>query len=188
MARRCHHQVSRIVLDAVLRSNASTDSGTRLRLEDLSKLINNAIDAAHYEQALQRMLAVNGTSLARLELKRFLAQLGQVQIAPFENHPATIAGRAVGLLENITRRRRSEIEDRVAGASPVLDLPARQAVGISISDAAKVYFLILKHYADLWAHVDRRLSREEKRVTEALGELDQLALQNYGSSGFRVGE
>lgn len=181
LARSCHYQVSRIVLDATLRSSASTEWTARPRREDLSTIINNAIDATNFTGALQRMSAASGSSAARLEMTRFLAQLGQVQIAPFEHYPAILAGRAVGLLDDIPIRRRSEIERRVAGARQVLDLPAQQILGVSVLDAAKVYLLILKWYADRWNHLNARLPEGEQRKTEALRELDDLALQNYWS-------
>lgn len=179
LARSCHYQVSRILLDAVLQSNASTEYTARPRKEDLSRLVNGALDVSHYSGGTKKLSAASGTPSARLEFMRFLAQLGQVQIAPFEHHPTVVAGRAVALIDAIPVRRRREIEARVSGASRVLDLPAKQVLGISARQAANVYFLLLKRYADLWHQMNMCLSQDERRVAEALPELDRRAVQGY---------
>ena len=176
-----HHQTSRILLDAILESNASVEHTARPRANDLAKLINNTKDAGDDPEAIQRMMSASGTHSARLELMRFLAQLGQIQIAPFEHHPTVVAGRAVAFLDEIPATLRPEIEARVAGARRILDLPIKRVLGITARQAADVYMLLLKHYSSLWHEVSSQLSQGERRVAEILPQLDHCAAQGYWS-------
>lgn len=181
LGRTFHYQVSRILLDAVLQSTASTEQTALLHHEDLPKLVNNTIDCTDNRPAIQKIRAVNGTPLARLEFIRLLAQLGQVQIAPFEQHPTWVAGRAVALLEKIPTLRRSEIEGRVKGAGRILEFPAHEALGVSIRDAASIYLGILKYYSELWRKVNASLPRIGDRKAAAFIELERLAASAYWS-------
>src|ERR1700676_3317415 len=150
LARYCHYQVSRIVSDAILRSNASIEGYTTLQHDDLRKFINNAINVTHNTESVQKMREASGTASARLELMRFLAQLGQIQLAPFEDDPALLGGRTIGLLEVIPARNRKEIEQKIVGAGQMLALPLGELIGISVRRAAGLYLALLTRYANLW--------------------------------------
>lgn len=172
LARACHYQVSRVVVDAILRSNASTESNAYLNPGDIGKLVNNAIDVTNNVEALMKLQAVNGTDAAKLEAMRYLGQLGQVQIAPFEEDPTHVAGRAIGLLEVLPARHREFIDQRVVGAIQVLGA-IEELLGISVSDAAELYLVLLALCADRWKKFNLYLPKGESRLEEALIHLDQ---------------
>jgi hypothetical protein len=181
LAKACHYQISRIVLDAILRSNASIESTVCLPPGDIRKLVNNAIDATYDPDALNRVQEVNGTESAMLEVVRFLGQLGQVQISPFEEDPALLAGRTIGLFEVLPDRHRDVISQRVSDATQALGVSVDDLLGISVCDAAEVYLSLLNLYAHYWQIFDACLPKGEQRLEEALVHLDQRARESAWS-------
>jgi len=181
LPRYCHYQISRIVSDAILRSNASNEASATFRHDELRKLINNAINVTHNTESVKKMSEASGTESVRLELMRFLAQLGQIQLAPFEDDPALLGGRTIGLLEVIPARHRKEIEQKIAGASQMLAVPLEELIGISATVAARLYLSLLTRYARLWEEFNSCLPVGDLRLEEALRQLDQRALERYWS-------
>jgi hypothetical protein len=173
LARACHYQVSRVIVDAILRSNSSTESQVYLDPGDIGKLVNNAIDVTNDLEALRKLQEVNGTDAAKLEMMRYLGQLGQVQIAPFEEAPTHVAGRAIGLLEVLPARHREFIDQRVVGATQVLGVSIEELLGISVRDAAELYLVLLGLCANRWKWFNSCLPKGDNRLEEALIYLDQ---------------
>jgi hypothetical protein len=156
LGRRCHYQVSRIVADAVLRSTASFGLTEWLQPDQTRKLVNNAIDVTHDPEPLDKLRESDGPDRVLLEGVRFLGQLGQIQIAPFEDSPPHMAGAAVGLFEAIPSRHRALIEQRIPGANSVLASPPSEVLGLSVHAAAHLYLLLLIYYSQRWRSFNLR--------------------------------
>lgn len=119
-----HYQKMRVILDAVLRSTAGTKNEATIAVPDLPKLVNNAKCAVDVpDRELAEMTASSGTDLARLELLRMLARLGQLQIRPLSEDPLSTAGRAIALLVVVPELHPEKVLLRVKNAKAVLEHP-----------------------------------------------------------------
>lgn len=159
-----HYPKTRLFALRVLGSRAQHGAGRIFRIEDIRDLLNACTDDMHDPHALDRLKEASGTSSAVLEFQRFMAVMGNIQIAHVESDSRLWVARTIGLLSRLPVEERSKIpDDRRAVVDEVLrEIPQR--LGADVEHLGLFHFWLTLYYQDFFfQHIVRQLAPDHER-------------------------
>lgn len=140
-----HYHKSRIALNAVIRGSGKGRNSSKVFFPDaLREVVNLATDVTGEVSTLEPLNKADGTDRARLELIRYLARLGQVQIAPVDFDHRIDVLRCIIINEILPAERCDDILDRVSMAGTLSQDSFREVLGIRLLNLGAVFLRCVK--------------------------------------------